>query len=163
MKIAIVLGSDSDFPIIEKGLKHLNAFGVEYDLRVISAHRTPKIAEDFSVNAEKNGYEVIIGVAGMAAHLSGVLAANTALPVIAVPVKSSSLEGLDALLSSVQMPPGVPVATVGINAGSNACLLAIQILSVKYPELRKKFCDYKKSMELAVIAKEKKLLENLNK
>lgn len=161
MKIAIVMGSDSDFPIIEKGLRYLDKFGVEYDLRVISAHRTPKIAEEFSTNAEKNGYEVIIGVAGMAAHLAGVLAANTPIPIIAVPVKSTSLEGLDALLSSVQMPPGVPVATVGINAGANACILAIQMLSIKYPSIRKEFIDYKKAMELAVVEKEKKLLSRL--
>ncbi len=151
MKIAIVMGSASDFPVIEKGIQILRDFGVEFELRVMSAHRTPDIATDFAKNAEKNGFEAIIAIAGMAAHLGGVLAACTCLPVIGVPVKSSALEGIDALLSIVQMPPGVPVATVGINGGDNAALLAIQMLSIKYPQLREKFHEYKKQMEDKVI------------
>jgi len=130
MKIAIVMGSDSDFPVVEKGLKILKDFGVEVDVRVISAHRTPFMALDFAQNAEANGYELIIGAAGKAAHLPGVLAGCTPLPVIGLPIKAAELDGMDALLAIVQMPPGVPVATVAINSSENAALLAIQILSV---------------------------------
>ncbi len=161
MKIAIVMGSDSDFPVIEKGLQILKDFGVDFEIRVISAHRTPDIATDFAKNAEKNGFEVIIAIAGKAAHLGGVLAACTCLPVIGVPVKSTALEGIDALLSIVQMPPGVPVATVAINAGDNAVLLAIQMLSIKYPELRTKLHEFKKQMEEKVIKADKELQNRL--
>lgn len=162
MKIAIVMGSDSDFPIVEKGLKILNDFGVEVDVRVISAHRTPFMALEFAKNAEGNGYELIIGAAGKAAHLPGVLAGCTPLPVIGLPIKSSELDGIDALLAIVQMPPGVPVATVAINSAENAALLAVQILSVKYPELRSKFKEYKEQMAQKVVDKDKKLNEKLN-
>ena len=162
MKIAIVMGSDSDFPVIEKGINILKNFGIDYEVRVISAHRTPDIAADFAKNAEDNGFEVIIAVAGKAAHLGGVLAGCSCLPVIGVPVKSSALEGMDALLSIVQMPPGVPVATVAINAGDNAALLAIQMLSIKYPELRQKFHDYKKQMADKVIQADKALQDKIN-
>ena len=162
MKVAIVMGSDSDFPVIEKGLNILKDFGVEYEVRVISAHRTPDIAINFAKNAESNGFEVIIAIAGKAAHLGGVLAGCSCLPVIGVPVMSTALEGMDALLSMVQMPPGVPVATVAINAGDNAVLLAIQILSVKYPELRQKFHNYKKQMADKVISADIKLQEKIN-
>ncbi len=161
MKVAIVMGSDSDFPVIEKGIKVLKEFGVEYEVRVMSAHRTPHIAADFADNAEKNGFEVIIALAGKAAHLGGVLAGHSCLPVIGVPVKSTALEGMDALLSTVQMPPGIPVATVAINAGDNAALLAVQILSVKYPELREKFHAYKKQMVEKVVAADTKLQEKV--
>jgi len=161
MKIAIVMGSDSDFPVVEKGLKILNDFGVEVDVRVISAHRTPFMALDFAKNAEANGYELIIGAAGKAAHLPGVLAGCTPLPVIGIPIKSSELDGMDALLAIVQMPPGVPVATVAINSAENAALLAVQILSVKYDELRTKFKEYKEQMALKVVEKDEKLIEKL--
>lgn len=161
MKIAIVMGSDSDFPVIEKGIQILKDFGVDFELRVISAHRTPDIAADFAKNAEKNGFEAIIAIAGKAAHLGGVLAGCSCLPVIGVPVKSSALEGMDALLSTVQMPPGVPVATVAINAGDNAALLAIQMLSIKYPQLREKFHEYKKQMADKVIAADKEIQKRL--
>ncbi len=162
MKIAIVMGSDSDFQVVEKAYNILKEFGVETTVRVISAHRTPFEALEFARNANKDGYELIIGAAGKAAHLPGVLAGCTSLPVIGLPVKSSELDGMDALFSIVQMPPGVPVATVGINAAENAALLAVQILSVKYEELRHKFMDYKKQMAEKVFEKDKKLNEKLN-
>ncbi|QSX04978.1 5-(carboxyamino)imidazole ribonucleotide mutase [Sedimentibacter sp. zth1] len=161
MKVAIVMGSDSDFPVIEKGIEILKRFNVDYEVRVISAHRTPDIAVDFAKKAAKNGFEVIIAVAGKAAHLGGVIAGCSCLPVIGVPVKASALEGMDALLSIVQMPPGVPVATVAINAGDNAAILAIQILSVKYEELRKQFYIYKEEMAQKVITADKNLQEKL--
>jgi 5-(carboxyamino)imidazole ribonucleotide mutase len=162
MKIAIVMGSDSDFPVVEKGLKILNDFSVEVDVRVISAHRTPFTALEFAKNAEENGYELIIGAAGKAAHLPGVLAGCTPLPVIGLPIKASELDGMDALLAIVQMPPGVPVATVAINSAENAALLAVQILSVKYPELRNKFKEYKEQMAQKVVEKDRKLNEKIN-
>ena len=161
MKVAIVMGSDSDFPIVEKGYKLLKDFGVDVTVRVISAHRTPDEAISFAKNAEKNGYELIIGAAGKAAHLPGILAGCTPLPVIGLPIKSSELDGMDALLSIVQMPPGVPVATVAINGSDNAALLGIQILSVKYPELREKFKEYKQQMADKVFEKNKKLNDKL--
>jgi len=162
MKVAIVMGSDSDFPIIEKGYNILKDFGVDVIVRIISAHRTPDAALNFAKNAEADGYELIIGAAGRAAHLPGILAGCTALPVIGVPIKSSELDGMDALFSVVQMPPGVPVATVAINGADNAALLAIQILSVKYEELRVKFKEYKKQMAEKVFQKDKKLNDKLN-
>ena len=161
MKVAIVMGSDSDFPIVEKGYNTLRDFGIEVTVRVISAHRTPDEAIGFAKNAEKNGYELIIGAAGKAAHLPGILAGCTPLPVIGLPIKASELDGMDALLSMVQMPPGVPVATVAINGADNAALLAIQILSVKYPELREKFKEYKQQMADKVFEKNKKLNDKL--
>ena len=162
MKVAIVMGSDSDFPVIEKGYNILKEFGVEVTVRVISAHRTPDEAISFAKNAEANGYEVIIGAAGKAAHLPGVLAGCTSVPVIGLPIKSSELDGMDALLAIVQMPPGVPVATVAINGAENAALLAIQILSVKYDEMRLKFKIYKNEMAEKVFEKDKKLNDKLN-
>lgn len=162
MKVAIVIGSDSDFPVIEKGYNILKEFGVEVTVRVISAHRTPDEAISFAKNAEDNGYEVIIGAAGKAAHLPGVLAGCTSVPVVGLPIKSSELDGMDALLAIVQMPPGVPVATVAINGAENAALLAIQILSVKYDEMRLKFKSYKNKMAEKVFEKDKKLNDKLN-
>jgi len=162
MKVAIVMGSDSDFPVIEKGYNILKEFGVEVTVRVISAHRTPDEAISFAKNAEANGYEVIIGAAGKAAHLPGVFAGCTSVPVIGLPIKSSELDGMDALLAIVQMPPGVPVATVAINGAENAALLAIQILSVKYDEMRQKFKIYKNKMAEKVFEKDKKLNDKLN-
>ena len=146
MKVAIVMGSISDKELAMKAANILDRFGVDYDLRVISAHRTPHIAHEFAQKAEEEGIEVIIAIAGKAAHLAGVIAGITALPVIGLPAKSSTMDGLDSLLSVVQMPKGVPVATVAIDGGENAGLLAVQILSVKYPELREKFKEYKKKM-----------------
>lgn len=147
MKVGVVMGSKSDLPVVEKGIEVLKDFGVEPVVRVLSAHRTPVQAEEFSRNAEENGIEVIIAAAGKAAHLGGVLAAGTPVPVIGIPMKTSDMGGLDSLLSTVQMPKGVPVATVAIGGAENAALLAIQMLSIKYPELREKFKAYKKQQE----------------
>ncbi|MBQ4339508.1 MAG: 5-(carboxyamino)imidazole ribonucleotide mutase [Firmicutes bacterium] len=147
MKVGIVMGSKSDLPVVERAQKILAEFGVEYVTRVISAHRTPYAAETFAKTAEENGIEVIIAAAGKAAHLGGVIAAYTPVPVIGLPIKSSTLDGLDSLLSIVQMPKGVPVATVAIDGSENAGLLAVQMLSIKYPELREKMKAYKKKME----------------
>jgi 5-(carboxyamino)imidazole ribonucleotide mutase len=152
MKTAIVMGSQSDYPVVSKAEAILKEFGITYETRIISAHRTPRVAEDFATHAEDNGIEVIIAAAGKAAHLAGVLAAFTALPVIGIPIKSSTLDGLDSLLSMVQMPKGIPVATVAIDGAENAALLAVQILSLKYPELREAMKAYKQKMEQDVIA-----------
>ena len=145
------MGSKSDYNVIERAEAGLRAFEVEYTTRIISAHRTPSVAEAFAKNAEAEGIEVIIAAAGKAAHLAGVLAANTPLPVIGLPIMSSTLDGLDSLLSTVQMPKGVPVATVAIDGAENAALLAVQILSLKYPELREALRDYKLAIEQEII------------
>ena len=129
-KVGIIMGSKSDLPKLEKAIDILKRFEVPYEVHVFSAHRTPLEARDFSVNARANGFGVIIGAAGMAAHLAGAIAANTTIPVIGIPINASSLGGMDALLSTVQMPSGIPVATVGIDGASNAALLAIEILSL---------------------------------
>lgn len=152
MKVAIVMGSKSDYPVVEKAEAMLREFGVEYETRIISAHRTPKQAEDFAANAEANGFGTIIAAAGKAAHLAGVLAATTPLPVIGLPMKSSTMDGLDSLLSVVQMPKGVPVATVAINGAENAAILAVQILAAGDPDLRQKIKDFKKRQEEEIIA-----------
>lgn len=157
MKASIIMGSISDKPIGDKVTKILDEFGVEYELRVISAHRTPYVAKDFAENAEENGTEVIVAIAGKAAHLAGVLAGISPLPVIGIPAKSSTMDGLDSLLSVVQMPKGVPVATVAIDGGENGGLLAVQMLSIKYPELRKKFKEYKEKMAQDTIAADQQL------
>ena len=151
-KIGIVMGSDSDLPIAEKAIDTLKELGVPYEVHVYSAHRTPIQAAEFSVNARKNGFGAIIAFAGKAAHLAGALAANTTLPVIGVPVKSSTLDGLDALLSTVQMPSGIPVATVAIDGAQNAALLACQMLSIDDEEVAnrlqaKREADAKKVLE----------------
>jgi len=145
------MGSKSDYNVIERAEAALNAFDVEYTTRIISAHRTPSVAEAFAKNAEAEGIEVIIAAAGKAAHLAGVLAANTPLPVIGLPILSSTLDGLDSLLSTVQMPKGVPVATVAIDGAENAALLAVQILSLKYPDLREALREYKLTIEREII------------
>ncbi|NLZ34505.1 MAG: 5-(carboxyamino)imidazole ribonucleotide mutase [Clostridiales bacterium] len=163
MKLAIVMGSISDKEIAYKVIEILEKFEVKYEVKVISAHRSPELAADFAKSAEKQGIEAIIAIAGKAAHLAGVIAAMTPLPVIGLPVKSSTMDGLDSLLSVVQMPKGVRVATVAINGGENAGLLAVQILSVKYPELREKLKDYKKKMTEDVIKMNKELNEILKK
>jgi len=130
-KIGIVMGSDSDLPVIQKATDQLKSLGIPFEVHVYSAHRTPAEARDFAVNARRNGFGAIIAAAGMAAHLAGAIAANTTLPVIGIPCQGSVLEGMDALLSTVQMPTGIPVATVAVNGGANAALLAAQILAVE--------------------------------
>ena len=130
-KVAVIMGSDSDLPVVSKAIETLKEFGVPYETHVFSAHRTPVEARDFTLSAREKGFGVIIAAAGKAAHLAGAIAANTTLPVIGIPIKSSTLDGLDALLSTVQMPGGIPVATVAIDGAQNAALLAIQILGVE--------------------------------
>ena len=144
-KVGIIMGSDSDLPIVSKAVDMLKSFGVPYEVHIFSAHRTPLEAREFSLNARANGFGAIIAAAGMAAHLAGAIAANTTLPVIGIPCKSSVLDGMDALLSTVQMPTGIPVATVAINGAGNAALLAIQILAVEDKELAKKLDDKRKA------------------
>ncbi len=156
-KVLIVMGSDSDLPIMEKAAATLKKFGVQCSVRVASAHRTPDIAHKLSSTARQEGYGVIIAAAGKAAHLAGVLAAYTTLPVIGVPIKSSSVGGLDSLLSTVQMPAGVPVATVALDGAENAALLALQILAVCDKELEDKLATHKSDMAQAVIAKDAKV------
>ena len=142
-KVAVIMGSDSDFPVLKDCIKLLKEFEIQVDVMVCSAHRTPDRASEFAKMAEENGIDVIIAAAGKAAHLPGVLAAYTPLPVIGVPLKSSALDGLDSLLSIVQMPNGIPVATVAIDGAENAALLAVQILSVGFKDLRAKMKEYK--------------------
>ncbi len=147
MKVAVVMGSKSDLSVVKPAITLLKSFGIETVVRVISAHRTPEEAHVFASDADKNGIEVIICAAGKAAHLGGVMAACTTLPVIGLPVKTDMMGGLDSLLSIVQMPSGIPVATVGVNGGENAGLLAAQILGIKYPEIAHKIADYKQKMK----------------
>jgi len=156
-KVALIMGSDSDFNTLKPCIKVLNSFNIEVDVNVISAHRTPYIAEDYAKNAEKNGVEVIIAAAGKAAHLAGVLAAFTTLPVIGIPIKSSTMDGLDSLLSMVQMPKGIPVATVAIDGSDNAGILAAQMLSLKYDYLKPMLADFKAKMAAEVEEKCKKI------
>lgn len=153
-KVGIIMGSDSDLPIIEKAIDILKDFSIPFEVHIYSAHRTPEKAIEFSKNAEKNGFGVIIASAGMAAHLAGVIAANTILPVIGIPCKSQNLEGIDALLSTVQMPSGIPVATVAINGGVNAALLSIEILAVNDKELSKKLKEKRIKDSEAVLKKD---------
>ena len=150
--VAIVMGSKSDWPVLEYTVNTLKEFGVESTVRIMSAHRTPHEAADFAENAAKNGYQVIIGAAGGAAHLAGVLAGHTILPVIGIPVKGWALDGMDSLLSTVQMPKGVPVATVAIGkAGAiNAAVLAVQMMALSDPELKRKLTAYKENMATEV-------------
>lgn len=156
-KVAVIMGSDSDFPVVRGALTQLKRFGVPFEARVLSAHRTPAEAEEFAKHAEENGFGVIIAAAGKAAHLGGVLAAQTILPVIGLPIKSSFMDGLDSLLSIVQMPAGIPVATVGVGAADNAGLLAVQMLALSEPELAEKLRDYKHAMAEAVLVKDQNL------
>lgn len=157
MKAAIIMGSISDREIAEKAKKIFDKFNVETHMEVISAHRTPKRAFEFAESAEKDGIEVIIAIAGKAAHLGGVIAANTIVPVIGIPAKTSVMGGMDSLLSVVQMPNGIPVATVAIDGGENAALLAISMLSLKYDELKKKLVDYRKELQDQVVEMNKEL------
>ncbi len=163
MKVGIVMGSKSDYPVVQKAEQMLENFGVEYETRIISAHRTPKQAEQFAADAEANGFGCIIAAAGKAAHLAGVLAATTPLPVIGIPMKSSTMDGLDSLLSVVQMPKGVPVATVAIDGAENAALLAVQILSTADPALREAIKAFKKKQEEDIIALDREFNEAKNR
>lgn len=163
MNVAVIMGSKSDYPVLEKTIQTLKAFGVEVEARVMSAHRTPELAAQFADNAEKNGIEVIIAAAGKAAHLAGVLAGHTILPVIGLPIKSSTMDGMDSLLSTVQMPGGIPVATVAINGGENAAILAVQILSLKYGELKEKLRQFKQDMLEKVLKDDASLQEEVAK
>ncbi len=160
-KVAIIMGSDSDLPVVTPAIKQLRELGIETEVRVMSAHRTPEAAHEFSKNAIQNGFGVIIAAAGMAAHLGGVLAASTTLPVIGIPCSSKVLDGTDALLSTVMMPPGIPVATVGINAAKNAALLAAEILAVNNIELQAKLIEMRKDMAAQVEAKDAALQEKI--
>ena len=160
-KVGIVMGSDSDLPIIKKATDMLTSLGIEYEVHIYSAHRTPDEARDFARNARANGFGAIIAAAGMAAHLAGAIAANTTLPVIGIPCKSAVLDGMDALLSTVQMPTGIPVATVAINGGANAALLCAQILAVEDKDLAKKLDDKRISDAKAVLEKDSKIAEQL--
>lgn len=153
-KVGIIMGSDSDLPIIEKAIDILKYFSIPFEVHIYSAHRTPEKAIEFSKNAKKNGFGVIIAAAGMAAHLAGVIAANTIIPVIGIPCKSQNLEGIDALLSTVQMPSGIPVATVAINGGVNAALLSIEILAINDKELSKKLKEKRIKDSEAVLKKD---------
>ena len=161
-KVAIVMGSDSDLPIVEKAVNILKDFEVHFEVHVYSAHRTPDEAGVFASKAKKNGFGVIIAAAGMAAHLAGTLAARTTLPVIGIPCKSSALDGMDALLSTVQMPTGVPVATVAINGAGNAALLAIQILALSDRVLAKKLQDKKDNDRAKALEKDAKVSAQFN-
>ena len=160
-KVGILMGSKSDLDVVKPAVSVLKRFGVETEVRVISAHRTPDEAHEFAANARENGMEVVICAAGKATHLGGVIASLTTLPVIGLPVKTDMMGGLDSLLSIVQMPSGIPVATVGVNAGENAGLLAIQILGIKYPELAQKLAEHKQSMREKINADDKALQEML--
>ncbi len=156
-KVAVVMGSDSDFETVKPCIKRLKSFGIEVVVRIISAHRTPEAAKEFASGAKEEGFDCIIGAAGKAAHLPGVLAAFTTLPVIGIPIKSSTMDGLDSLLSIVQMPSGIPVATVAINGSDNAAILACQMLALKYDELGVKLEAFKEEMKHSVEAKDAKI------
>ena len=160
-KVGIIMGSDSDLPIIKKATDTLAALDIPYEVHIYSAHRTPVEARDFALNARDNGFGVLIAAAGMAAHLAGAIAANTTLPVIGIPCKSAVLDGMDALLSTVMMPTGIPVATVAINGGANAALLAAQILAVEDAVLAARLDQKRVSDAAAVLAKDAKVMENL--
>ena len=162
MKVAFVMGSDSDLPVVEKGVKTVKDFGIDVVVRVISAHRTPQVAEEFAKNAEANGIGVIVAAAGKAAHLGGVLAAYTTIPVIGLPIKSSTLDGLDSLLSIVQMPPGIPVATVAIDGAENAGILAAQVLAIGNAELKEKLKAHKAAMAKKVAEKDAAVAAKFN-
>ena len=160
-KVGIVMGSDSDLPVVQKAIDTLKAFCVPYEVHIFSAHRTPLEAAEFAKNAKENGFGVIIAAAGMAAHLAGALAAQTVLPVIGIPCSSKVLDGMDALLSTVQMPSGIPVATVAINGGANAAILAVQILAVEDEGLYGKLVEKRAADKEAVLLKNEKIAAEL--
>lgn len=161
-KVAVIIGSDSDFPVVKSALIELKKYGVEFECRVMSAHRTPVEACEFADKAKEKGFGVIICAAGMAAHLAGVIAGHTTLPVIGIPMKSTVLEGMDALLATVMMPPGVPVATVGINGAKNAGILAVQMLAISDDELAEKLAAEKQKMAEGVREKDSKLQDEIS-
>ena len=161
-KVAIIMGSDSDRPIVQKAMDKLASFGISYETHIFSAHRTPVQAAAFAKSARENGFGVLIAAAGMAAHLAGALAAQSTLPIIGIPVKSSTFDGLDALLSTVQMPSGMPVATVAINGAENAAILAAQILALSDDDLAEKLVKMREDMTAAVLKKEAALQEELS-
>lgn len=160
-QVAIIMGSNSDLPVVKGAIEQLKQFDVTYEAHVISAHRTPNQAENFAKTAKERGIKVIIAAAGKAAHLGGVIAAYTTLPVIALPIKSSLMDGLDSLLSMVQMPSGIPVATVAVNGADNAGILAVQMLALADPGLEKRLEKFKEDMAAAVMEKDAKLQEEL--
>lgn len=160
-KVAIIMGSDSDLPIVTPAIKQLKELGIETEVRVMSAHRTPQEANEFSSKAIENGFGVIIAAAGMAAHLGGVLAASTTLPVIGIPCSAKVLDGMDAMLATIMMPPGIPVATVGVNAAKNAAILAAEIIAVGDADLMQKLQDMRKDMAQQVREKDAALQEKL--
>ena len=160
-KVGIIMGSDSDLPILKKTAATLNSLGIPYEAHVYSAHRTPSEARDFAASARENGFGVIICAAGMAAHLAGAIAANTTLPVIGIPCKSTNLDGIDALLSTVMMPSGIPVATVAVDGGVNAALLSAQILAVEDKDLAAKLDQKRKKDAEAVIEKDKGIMARI--
>lgn len=161
-KVGVIMGSDSDFDVVKKALDMLDSFGVPYEVHVLSAHRTPAEAAEFSKTARERGFGAIIAAAGMAAHLAGAIAANTTLPVIGIPILSGNMGGIDALLSTVQMPTGIPVATVAVNGAGNAALLCVQILAVEDKELAKKLEDKRKADAEKVLEKDRKIARSLN-
>ncbi len=158
-KVAVIMGSDSDLPVVKKAIGRLKSFEIPVEVHVMSAHRTPAAAAGFAAQAADNGFGVIIAAAGKAAHLAGVLAAHTTLPVIGIPIKSSTLDGLDSLLSTVQMPAGVPVATVAIDGAENAAILAAQMLAIYDPRLQKRLADFKAEMAQAVEQKDAAIMQ----
>ncbi|WP_274952565.1 5-(carboxyamino)imidazole ribonucleotide mutase [Angelakisella massiliensis] len=158
-KVAIIMGSDSDFPVVKKAVDMLDQLGIPREVRVLSAHRTPAEACEFAASAKDNGFGVLISAAGMAAHLGGVLAANTTLPVIGVPIKGGAMDGLDALLATVQMPSGIPVATVALNGAANAAVLAAQMLALSDPELAAHLEAMREEMRQTVLEKDRKMQE----
>ena len=160
-KVGIIMGSDSDLPVIQKATDQLKSLGIPFEAHVFSAHRTPEEARAFAIHARENGFGVLIAAAGMAAHLAGAVAANTTLPVIGIPCKGPCLDGLDALLSTVQMPSGIPVATVAVNGGANAALLAAQILAVEDAALAAKLDAKRAADREAVLAKDAGIAERL--
>ena len=160
-KVAVIMGSDSDFPVVKSALTELKKYGVEFECRVMSAHRTPAEACEFASNARANGFGVIICAAGMAAHLAGVVAGHTTLPVIGIPCKSAALEGLDALLATVQMPSGIPVATVAVDGGTNAAILAAQMLAIEDAELAEKLAAKRSADAEKIIEKDRNIMARL--
>lgn len=162
-KVGLIMGSASDLPVVEKAVAVLDELGIGYEVHVYSAHRCPDKAADFARNAEKNGFAVLVGFAGMAAHLAGALAANTVLPVIGVPCKSNVMDGVDALLSTVMMPSGVPVACVAVNGGANAALLAAQILATSDETVAEKLCVRREKDREKALASDAEVAEKFNK
>lgn len=162
-KVGIVMGSDSDLPVLQKAMDTLDALEIPFEVHVYSAHRTPEEARQFASSARENGFGVIIAAAGMAAHLAGAIAANTTLPVIGIPCRSTYLDGIDALLSTVQMPSGIPVATVAINGGANAALLSAQILALSDDALAEKLIARRRSERENVLAKNEQIEKKFNK